>query len=168
MTSTNTRKIRKSKRLLLTPLSLQELGRLSGGSQDFLEASVLTETVQSAIVHKIEIMQKMPPDTHPWLTYWLIAEQGSRKGIGVIGSKCLPDEDGYAELGYAIAGEYRRRGYLTEAMTEFLDWMYEWEFCNGAVVYIREENVPSVKAAEKCGFEYEQMYQGYLMYRYRF
>lgn len=152
----------------MTPLSLQELSRLADGRQDFLEASVLTEMIHSAILHKIELMQKLPPDTHLWLTYWLIAEQGSGRGIGVIGSKYLPDENGYAELGYAIAKEYRRRGYLTEAMTEFLDWMYEWAFCNGAVVYIREENLPSVKAAEKCGFEYEQVYEGYLMYRYRF
>lgn len=168
MTLANTRKARKSERLALTPLSLQELERLADGSQDFLEASVLTETIHSAVLHKIENMKKLPSDTYLWLTYWLIQKQDGGQGIGVIGSKSLPDEDGYAELGYAIAREYRRRGYLTEAMTEFLDWMYEWPFCSGAVLYIRDANVPSIRAAKKCGFLYEEMYGMYGVYRYKF
>lgn len=168
MISANTRKIRKSKRLILTPLTLEELGKLADGSQGFLEESVLTETIHAAVLHKTEQMRLLPADTHPWLTYWLIVKQGSRKGIGVIGSKGLPDEDGYAELGYAMAEEHRGQGYLTEAMTEFLDWMYEWPFVSGAVLYIRKENLPSVRAAERCGFLQEGTYGVYEVYRYVF
>ena len=168
MTLANIRKSRKSERLFLTPLSLDELYRLTDGTGDFLMASVLTETIRLAILHKIKTMELLPSDTHPWLTYWLIRRQGVRQGIGVIGSKNLPDENGYAELGYAVAEEYRRQGYFTEAMTEFLDWMYECPFCNGALLYIRATNIPSMRAAEKCGFLYEEMYGIYKVYRYIF
>lgn len=168
MILTNTRKIRKSERLVLTPLTLEELGQMADGSRNFLEESVLTETIHAAVLHKTEQMRLLPRDTHVWLTYWLILKQDSEKGIGLIGSKGLPDEDGYAELGYAIAKEHRGQGYLTEAMTEFLDWMYEWPFCSGAVLYIRKENHRSVRAAKRCGFLYEGMYGGYEVYRYVF
>ena len=155
-------------RLMLRPLSLKEMEQIQNGSQDFLEKSVLTKVIMSAVEHKIEQMHMVQADVHPWLTYWLITEKESGIGIGLIGSKYLPDLEGYVEIGYGIAREYRGRGYMTEALEGFLDWLYEYPFCTGAKLQIRSANLPSIRVAEKCGFQYEGVEDIYEVYRYLF
>lgn len=130
--------------------------------------SALTEVIRDAIEHKIDRMQKAPEEAHEWLTYWLIQKKQQTQGIGLIGSKNLPDEEGYVEVGYIISREYRRQGYMTEALEGFLDWLYQWSFCAGAKLFIRSANLPSVKVAETCGFQYEGMWDVYCIYRYSF
>lgn len=155
-------------RLLLTSLSLQEMERMQSGSSDILEKSVFTEVIKAALLYKTGQMKQAPKEAHPWLNYWLIQEKESGRGIGLIGSKHLPDEEGYVELGYAVAKEYRNRGYMTEALNGFLDWLYGWDFCSGAILSIRKSNFPSARVAEKCGFIYEKAQDIYLIYRYEF
>lgn len=155
-------------RLVLRPLSLMEMERIQNGNQDFLEKSVLTQVIMSAVIHKIEQMHMVQPKIHPWLNYWLISEKGSGRGVGLIGSKNLPDAEGYVEIGYAMAREYRCRGYMTEALLGFLDWLCEYPFCSGAKLLIRSANVSSIRVAENCGFEYEGMQDIYRVYRYLF
>lgn len=155
-------------RLLLEPLSLAELEQIQREDQKLLEPSVLSEVIWRAVIYKAEQMRAAPEEAHPWLTYWRIREKMSGRGIGVIGSKNLPDAEGYVELGYAVARSCRNRGYMTEALEGFLDWLYGHPFCSGAVLYIRGNNLPSVKVAETCGFRYEGMQDIYRKYRYDF
>ena len=158
----------KSKRLTVRALSLNEMQQLQNSAQNFLKESVLSEVIRNAITKKIERMREVSEDAHPWLTYWLIREEDSGQGIGLVGSKFLPDEEGYVELGYAIAEENRRNGYMTEALEGFLDWLCEFPFCNGAVLSIWNENASSIKVAEKCGFCYKETKEGYRIYQYDF
>lgn len=158
----------KCERLLLRSLSLSEMEQIQNEDQIFLEKSVLTDVVKSAVSYKIEQMKKVPKEAHPWLNYWLITEIKGGCGIGLVGSKHLPDESGFVELGYGIAAKYRNRGFMTEALEGFLDWLYQFSFCSGAFLSIRAANLPSVKVAEKCGFSYEGMQDIYRVYRYRF
>lgn len=155
-------------RLLLEPLSLEKMEQIQNGNQKFLKESVLSEVIKIAVAQRIERMRKVPEDVRPWLTYWLIKEKEYGQGIGVIGSKYLPDEEGYVELGYAVAREDRGNGFMTEALEGFLDWLYDFSFCNGVILSIRSVNIPSVRVAEKCGFQYEKMQDIYRIYRYDF
>ena len=138
----------------MASLSLGELRQIEEGEGGFLMKSVLSEAVLGAVTHKIACMQQAPKETHAWFTYWLISLQAGGPGIGVIG--------------YAVAKECRGRGYAAEALAEFLDWLYEWEFVSGAVAYIKEGNTASRRVAESCGFLHEGRYEGYLVYRYMF
>ena len=153
-------------RLDICPLSIEEMRRLQKDNQTTAVKSVLSEVIKSAIAHKIERMGKAPIEAHPWLTYWLATEKTSGAGIGLIGTKSLPDLKGSVEIGYAIAREYRNCGYLTEALTGFLDWLYECPFCESATLAIRSANAPSARVAEKCGFQFEGMRDIYKIYRY--
>lgn len=155
-------------RLILVSLSLKEMELLLSGGQDFLKKSALTEVIKAAVKHKIERMRQAPKDARPWLSYWLIQEREGGEGVGLIGCKSLPDLDGYVELGYIVAPECRRRGYMTEALTGFLDWLYEHPACSGATLAIRSANLPSWRVAENCGFRFEKMRDIYRIYRYRF
>lgn len=158
----------KCRRLLLKSLSLEEMEQIENGRQDFLMESLLTEVIKSAIKYKTEQMRMAPQEAYSWLNYWLIEERRSGQGIGLIGSKHLPDAEGYVELGYTVAEEYRNRGYMTEALEGFLDWLYMHPFCQGAVLSVQETNHSSVKVAQKCGFYCEGIKEGYWIYRYKF
>lgn len=155
-------------RLLIRPLSKKELEQIERGRQDFLAESILTEEIKAAIENKIGQMKRLPKSAHPWVTYWLILEKESGFGVGLIGSKSLPDADGYVELGYIVAKEYQNNGYMTEALLGFLDWLYGWPFCSGAMLSIRSTNEPSLKVADKCGFRFERQKENFSIYRYDF
>lgn len=156
------------KRIILKPLTPEEMGRIAEGSQDFLEPSMLSAEILAAVAYKRELLRRTPPEAHPWITYWRMEEKESGRGIGVIGGKSLPDAQGYVEIGYAVAKEDRNRGFMTEALCGFLDWLYAYPFCSGASLLIRKENAPSLRVAEKCGFSYAGMEEGYRAYRYSF
>ncbi|MCI9416949.1 MAG: GNAT family N-acetyltransferase [Eubacterium sp.] len=158
----------KCDRLILKSLSLKEMEQIQSGSQKFLADSVLSEVIMSAVSHKIKQMKRVPDEAHPWLNYWLAAKRENGYGIGLIGSKYLPDEEGYVELGYAVAKEYRGCGYMTEALEGFLDWLYQYPFCAGARLSICETNSASIKVAERCGFQLEKRKGGERIYRYKF
>lgn len=159
---------RQSERLILQPLGPEQLEALLQENQTFLPDSVLTAVMTLAIRQKMTLMKEAPPEAWPWLTYWRIMKQDSGRGIGLIGSKNLPDADGYVEIGYALAREYRGYGYMTEALDAFLDWLYEFAFCTGAVLRIHASNAPSLRVAEYCGFRYEETADLYRVYRYVF
>lgn len=72
------------------------------------------------------------------------------------------------ELGYGMAREYRRMGYMTEALETYLDWLYGWPFCRGARLRILPANLPSIKTAETCGFMLMGQEDVYLLYEYEF
>lgn len=154
--------------LTIKPLTMKELEEIVTEKQNFLEQSVLSEIIREAITKKIEMMREVPENVQPWLTYWLIEVESSDMGIGLIGCKFLPDEDGYVELGYAIAKEWQGKGYMTEALVQFLDWLYEYPFCKGVLLSIQENNQASIKVAEKCGFMWEYSENFHKIYRYLF
>lgn len=157
------------KRLILRELSLEETRQLLEDGQDLLEDSVLTEEVLLAMVDKAERLRMLPKEARPWMAYWMIRARDGGRGIGLIGSKHLPDRQGYAELGYIMAAAHRGRGYMTEALRGFLGWMHTYPFCNGARLSIQETNGASLRVAEKCGFWPDGKKRGgYLLYRYSF
>lgn len=155
-------------RLQLRALTLEEMKKIQETDQCIVKPSVLSAVIQTAIAKKTERMQAVPEDVHPWLTYWLIQEAERGQGIGIIGSKFLPDEKGYVELGYAMAEEARGKGYMTEALTGFLDWLYAFPFCNGARLSISKDNTASLRVAEKCGFYCRDIKGDDKIYQYDF
>ncbi len=157
-----------SRRLVLSPMSLQELKELQKEGQKLLPESVLSDIIRKAVRNKILKMEQMPKDVHSWFTYWRILKKEDGMGMGLVGSKGLPGEDGFVELGYGMAKEYRRMGYMAEGLNAYLDWLYQCPFCRGARLRILSANFPSVKTAESCGFERAGQEDIYLIYVYRF
>jgi ribosomal-protein-alanine N-acetyltransferase len=64
------------------------------------------------------------PMAADWTLHYVLRRAGSGVGrpvlVGVAGYDGPPNADGVVEIGYAIAEEYRRQGYATEAVTALL------------------------------------------------
>lgn len=140
-----------SENLSLKPLTFKELIDINSNN---IEAEALTDSIKIAISKKIEKMKKVSEDFHMWYTYWLIKEKSSGKGIGFIGFKGIPDDDGYVEVGYGMSPNYRRRGLMTEAVSLLTNWALEYPECKGVTATkVLKNNIGSNKVLKNCKFQ---------------
>lgn len=93
------------------------------------------------------------------LVYPILLQEGTN--IGYV--QLVPIEEGF-EVGYHIAKEFTGKGYATEALKAFLEYMKVEKILDKVYGICVSENVASKKVLQKCGFikEFEGMgqYQG--------
>ncbi len=131
----------KSKRLLLSSMTLDELrAEIVAETDDHLKAAY-SEMLQGCLAH---------PQEYKWYTAWLISlKDGTR-----VGSFCFmgPPENGTVEIGYGIDKDHEGNGYATEAVKQMCDWA----FSNSGVYFVGAEttadNVASQAVLRKAGF----------------
>ena len=126
--------------------------------------------------------------THAYAYYgfglWTVLEKKTGVILGRCGLSVVSDEyspEGRLELGYLIGCAYRRKGYALEACRGILKYIGDiWTYAGGIVeendgmsedapIYavIHRENLPSVKLAERLGFQlYGQLDEERMLYRY--
>lgn len=89
----------------------------------------------------------------PYRTVWMLVQQEEGVIIGSAGFKGGPDEKGEVEIRYAMGKDYRRRGYMTEAVKAICCWALE----QPEVAHITAEtdlvSYPSQRILERLGFQ---------------
>ncbi len=61
----------------------------------------------------------------------------------------------YKELEYAVAANYRNKGYATETLMAMLEYMFSERDTEVAAAWVRSFNKECVRVLEKCHFTYE-------------
>jgi RimJ/RimL family protein N-acetyltransferase len=93
------------------------------------------------------------PESYEWFTHWLIIHREENITIGGIGASGLPDEKGVVIIGYFTDIKYEGRGFATEAVECFKNWLFK----NPNVKAIRAdtplEHFGSQKVLRKNGFK---------------
>ncbi len=145
-----------SDRLLIKPLSIDELICIKNNKADKLDIPVLpgalSDAVLSAITKKINKMKEIEAEFHNWYTYWLIICKENGKGIGFAGFKGI-QSDRCTEVGYGISPDYRKKGLMTEALKVLIDWAYKTRFLKGITAAVKKNNTGSIKVLQNCGFK---------------
>lgn len=132
----------KTKRMLLSPMSDQEIEKL-------IET---TESEEMRIAYG-EMLSgcKSDPGHRVWYAPWKMTLRSDHTYIGDLAYKG-PAQENTVEIGYGILPEYEKNGYTTEAVQA----MTQWAFGNPDVVFVLAETDPNNKASqrvlEKCGF----------------
>ena len=144
-------------RLRLLPLSIDDLRAIDAANLDLLavkiEPAALLETSVAAIAQKIRKMSKLSVSVHLWYTYWLIVKADEETGIGFVGFKGTPDDLGFAEVGYSLSPNYRRQGFMKEALGALIDWARQHPSCRGVTATrVLKDNIGSNKALTGCNF----------------
>lgn len=145
-----------TERLVLRPLTYDELGLLLGDKPDRLEGISLTgltaeDIPRRPIEIKREKMAALPAADHYWCTYFLMAERETNNAAGMIGFKGAPI-DGEAEVGYGTAEVCRGRGYMGEALSGLLAWAAGTGRCRMVTADTHADNIASQRVLLKCGF----------------
>lgn len=92
------------------------------------------------------------------LVYAVLLKDGTH--IGHV--QLVPIPEGY-EIGYHIGAPYTRKGYATEALKAFLEYIMPQKQIDKVYGICVSENLASKRVMEKCGFEKE--YEGIGKYR---
>lgn len=158
----------KSGKLLLKPLSRDELTNISNDEIDkvvpLFDVELIMGDAKSAISKKLEKMQKISRDVDEWYTYWLIIDRDLGKGIGFIGFKGFPDNNGYTEVGYSISANYRKKGLMTEALSLLVSWASMCPSCSGITAKVLQTNIGSRGVMSNCNFRVSSSSGEYLNY----
>jgi RimJ/RimL family protein N-acetyltransferase len=83
---------------------------------------------------------------------YAIALKESDKLIGMVGMG-LEDTVNEVEVAYFMSEPYRRKGYTKQAIDALVNWCFQVSEIPYLILTIDCANIPSCKAAEKCGFE---------------
>jgi RimJ/RimL family protein N-acetyltransferase len=62
------------------------------------------------------------PGAEPWLIRPIVPHASEPISAGLINFHGLPDERGFAEVGYELRPEFRGRGYAIDAVRAYFDW----------------------------------------------
>jgi RimJ/RimL family protein N-acetyltransferase len=81
---------------------------------------------------------------------WLIVADS--EVVGLCSFKGAPDADGYAEIGYGVAAERRRRGHATAAVACLVEQVRSRSGLAGLTAETAVENVASGRVLEANGF----------------
>ncbi len=88
----------------------------------------------------------------PWEFGFAVVHRESRSGIGNVGFKGPPDEEGMVEIAYGIVPVFQGRGYATQAAEAGV----AFAFRDGRVRLVRAHTLPtpnaSTRVLQKCGF----------------
>lgn len=91
------------------------------------------------------------PIKYMWYTVWIIALKDENRFVGSIMIKNYPNENGEVIIGYSIERDYRRNGFMTEALKSLTQWM----FSNPEVKFILADtlknNIPSHRVLQRIG-----------------
>jgi [ribosomal protein S5]-alanine N-acetyltransferase len=107
-------------------------------------------------VERLRHQLETDPRAHGWTLHYLVLREASDDGrrdlVGVAGYAGPPSSDGAVEIGYAIAEEFQRRGYATEAVQALIGRA----FAEPSVVVVTATTyaslAPSIGVLTKTGF----------------
>ena len=90
------------------------------------------------------------PDAPEW--GGTVFHHADRTAIGQLGTFGMPDEGGAVTMGYGFNPAYWNKGYATEAVGVFVNWLLQ----QPSVVLVKADtavtNPASARVLEKCGF----------------
>ena len=95
---------------------------------------------------------------HSWKNnkgFKVIADRRNDSFIGFISLGDMNRYDSYMEMEYAIAAEYRNKGYATQAIKQMLDYGFKEMNLSVIAAWVRSHNQGSMRVLEKCSFTLE-------------
>jgi RimJ/RimL family protein N-acetyltransferase len=116
-----------------------------------ISAGLVTEPVRRALGLKVDRMSQVALEEHPWHTYWLMVIAAEPTGVGLIGFKGEPDQQGEIEIGFGIVPTCRNRGYTTEATQALIAWAFQDPACQAVVADSAGDNLASSRVLTKVG-----------------
>ena len=95
---------------------------------------------------------------HDWKNnkgFKVIADRKNGSFIGFINLGDMNRYDGYMEMEYAIATEYRNSGCATQAVKQMLEYGFKEMNLSVIAAWVRSHNLASISVLEKCSFAFE-------------
>lgn len=98
---------------------------------------------------------------------YLILREPEPVVIGMFGAM-PPDADGRVIIGYSVLPDYQRRGYASEALAAFIEWVKRDPEVRIVAGDTYPNLIPSIKTMETCGLSLAGAGEGEGVIRYEF
>lgn len=155
-----------SARLKLWPLTAEQLNTFSLSGRNRMEESLglaptdfkvnapasFIEELERALQEYIIPNVTAYPEETLWYTHWLIVETATKITVGGIGAAGPPDADGQVMIGYYIEKSSEGKGYATEAVQCFTQWIFSNPKAKYIVADTLVSGIGSQKVLQKAGF----------------
>lgn len=161
-----------SERLTLIPLSREQM-RLQMDEYAEMERSLgldvsgerLERELRPLVQRSISFMSADPVNAI-WYTYWVAISDREGTIIGGLNFKGPPDQEGEVEIGYGTLPQYRRQGFMAEAVEALVDWALEQDRVESVLAETRHDNIASMRVLQRAGFQPVRSTLSYLYWRY--
>lgn len=154
----------KGKRVTIKPFETEEQVKKYVELYNDLSERTKEDHLETSNLNKVlELFQKNQFLTDKKSNYMILNENDTL--IGMIQWK--KESDFEMTLGYRLYQQhYMNKGYMTEAVKLFITYIFkEFSKVTRLTLYIHEENIPSIKLANKLGFVYEGTMRDAYKYR---
>lgn len=148
-----------TERLILCPLTYEQLLKYSN-LDDSLEKELNIEKSPRSISPELRealdygIIPNVADASQNYLfsTLWTIILKASNQIVGDVCFKGEPNFDGEIEISYGTHFEFRRKGYMTEAVSEMLKWAKKQPDVRKVLANTEKSNLSSQRVLRNNGF----------------
>lgn len=150
----------KTDRLIIKPLSYNDLIKHIKSPTELANdlglkpsKSLIDKETQEAILN--DLLPNLSELTKDPLFYtmWIIIEKKEKAIIGGICFHGQPDINGEVEIGYGIDSDYRNKGYMTEAISGFINWTKTRGEIKNIKAITDKTNLSSIQVLKKNNFK---------------
>ena len=92
---------------------------------------------------------------------WAVIEKTSAVCIGQLAIFLVDNKNHFCEIEYCIGSQFQRKGYCSEAVLAIMNYAFSHINFHKMQVCHKDNNLPSKRVIEKCGFTHEGILRDY-------
>ena len=148
-----------TKRLILRPLTYAQLKkylRSDNSLETELNLNETSRTISPELKEALEqtILPNVADTSKNYLfsTLWTIISKEENKMVGDLCFVGGPNTDGEVEIGYGTYEEFRKRGFMTEAVAGIIKWAEKQPNIRSIIASTDKSNIDSYSILERNNF----------------
>jgi [ribosomal protein S5]-alanine N-acetyltransferase len=148
-----------TERLILKPLSYEQLKkyiRLDNSLETELNLNNTSRTISTELKEALEqtILPNVADTSKNYLfsTLWTVISTKENKMVGDLCFVGEPNIEGEIEIGYGTYQEFRKRGFMTEAVAGIIKWAEKQPNIRSIIASTEKSNIDSCSILEKNNF----------------
>jgi RimJ/RimL family protein N-acetyltransferase len=148
-----------TERLILKPLTFEQLKkyiRLDNSLEIELNLNKTSRVISPELKEALEetILPNVADTSKNYLfsTLWTVISKDENKMVGDLCFVGEPDTEGEVEIGYGTYPEFRKRGFMTEAVAEIIKWAEKQPDIRSIIASTEKSNIDSYSILERNNF----------------
>jgi RimJ/RimL family protein N-acetyltransferase len=148
-----------TERLILKPLTYEQLKkyiRLDNSLETELNLNETSKTISPEFKEALEqtILPNVADTSKNYLfsTLWTVISKEENKMVGDLCFVGEPNTDGEVEIGYGTYKEFRKRGFMTEAVAGIIKWAEKQPNIRSIIASTEKSNIDSYSILERNNF----------------
>jgi len=148
-----------TERLIIKPLTYEQLTkymRLDNSLETELDLNKSSRTISEELKEALEqtILPNVADSNKNYLfsTIWTIISKADNKMVGDLCFVGEPNADGEIEIGYGTYENFRKKGFMTEAVSAMIKWAKKQPNIRTIIASTDKNNVDSFSILQKNNF----------------